>query len=421
MARCSLYFRKLWEGKRCAVHDRLVVACLAPFSFAYCLIMAVRALLYRGGVFPTRRLAVPVISIGNLSVGGTGKTPVTALVARHLISRGYRPAVISRGYGASGRGDVRIVSDGSEILLTPEESGDEPYLLARSTPGLIVVTGRDRYNAGKVAIDRFQPDVFLLDDGFQHLGLHRDLNILLLDGVKPFGNGFALPAGLLREPVSAARRADLVIFTRCSGAMPNVPFGPIPSYRATHEIGSIVSMSDGERVSVSRLSDLRGVAFAGIADPDSFFHMIRQKGMTIVAELAFPDHCAYDGREVDMILSRFRSANGDYLITTEKDEVKLLSNDAIRDAAFAARLEVTFPEWQGMVSSIEKILAGRRNSMSLSEELLAILVCPNCKGGISLCKDGNGLLCAACRLKYPIRDGIPVMLVDEAEKIVQNS
>lgn len=403
------------------MHDRLIVACLAPFSFAYCLIMAVRALLYRGRVLPARRLAVPVISIGNLSVGGTGKTPVTALLARHLLSRGYRPAVISRGYGASGGGDVRIVSDGLEIMLTPEESGDEPYLLARSTPGLIVVTGRDRYNAGKVAIDVFQPDVLLLDDGFQHLGLHRDLNILLLDGTRPFGNGFALPAGLLREPVSAARRADLVIFTRCSGAVPNVPFGAIPSFRALHEIGSIVPMSGGERVEVSSLSGLRGVAFAGIADPDSFFHMVRQRGMTIVAELAFPDHCAYDGSDVDMILSRFRSAEGDYLITTEKDEVKLLSNDAVRDVAFTARLVVAVPEWQGMLSSIEKILTERRNSMSLSEELLAILVCPNCKGEVSLCDDSSGLVCAACRLTYPIRDGIPVMLVEEAEKNVRNA
>ena len=171
-----------------------------------------------------------MVSIGNITVGGTGKTPVTAYIARFLLAQGYRVAVLSRGYGGSLEGQTCVVSDGLTIMLSAVECGDEPYLLASTVPGLMVVIGTDRYAAGQLAIEQLAPDIFLLDDGFQHLRLHRDLNILLQDFSRPFGNGLTLPAGILREPSSAASRADLVIFTRApKGATIPVDTGAVPS------------------------------------------------------------------------------------------------------------------------------------------------------------------------------------------------
>jgi tetraacyldisaccharide 4'-kinase len=153
---------------------------LAPFAVLYGMVLRVRALLYQVGILSIRKLPCPVISIGNITVGGTGKTPATMLVAKELQERGYRVAVLSRGYGGSLEGQVAVVSDGESVLLGPEQAGDEPCLLAQTVPGLMVVIGSDRYQAGLVALERLKPDILLLDDGFQHIRLHRDLNILLL-------------------------------------------------------------------------------------------------------------------------------------------------------------------------------------------------------------------------------------------------
>ena len=166
-----------------------------------------------------------MISVGNITVGGTGKTPATAFIARLLIGRGLKVAVLSRGYGGSMEGETAIVADGRTILLDAGQCGDEPYLLAATVPGLMVVMGADRYSAGMLAMERLSPDIFLLDDGFQHLRLRRDLDILLVDWARPFGNGRTLPAGLLREPLSAVQRADLVVYTRCPQGPPLPPGG----------------------------------------------------------------------------------------------------------------------------------------------------------------------------------------------------
>jgi tetraacyldisaccharide 4'-kinase len=146
--------------------------------------------LYRIGILETRKLPRLVISIGNIAVGGTGKTPVTAHLARLIMAQGLKVAVLSRGYGGTLEGQTAIVSDGREITLSADQCGDEPFLLAKSVPGLAVVIGSDRYAAGQLALKGFDTDIFLLDDGFQHLRLHRDLNILLLDCSRPFGNGW---------------------------------------------------------------------------------------------------------------------------------------------------------------------------------------------------------------------------------------
>jgi tetraacyldisaccharide 4'-kinase len=212
MAKPDHYFRDLWSGKRHGPADRLLLALLTILSFPYEQVVRLRAWAYRSGVLSSRRLPRPVISVGNLTVGGTGKTPAVAMLAKYFISRGKRAVVLSRGYGGTLRGGLGIVSDGTNLLLTPGEGGDEPYLLATTVSGLAVVVGADRYRAGLFAMERLAPDIFILDDGFQHLRLDRDLNILLLDNGQPFGNGKTLPAGLLREPRSAVQRRSRYLY-----------------------------------------------------------------------------------------------------------------------------------------------------------------------------------------------------------------
>lgn len=297
---------------------------LLPPSLIYALIQVIRAALYRVCILKGKRLPRPVISIGNITVGGTGKTPVTACIARLLLERGLRVAVLSRGYGGSLEGQTAIVSDGKNILRTAAECGDEPYLLATSVPGLMVIIGSDRHSAGLLAIEQLQPDLFLLDDGFQHLRLQRDLNILLLDAKRPFGNGCCLPAGLLREPKSAAGRADLIIHTRCQDVPASTPgLGRTPQLSASHELTEAIPLTGGAPLSLSSLAGHKLIAFAGIAEPESFFQGLRDHGLAPLATLSLPDHAAYTKDTIAQIAQTARCNDAAYILTTEKDGVKL--------------------------------------------------------------------------------------------------
>jgi tetraacyldisaccharide 4'-kinase len=350
------YFRELWEGKRSGWSDKLIIVVLIPCALVYSIVLRVRGVLYRLGILPSFRLGVPVISVGNLSVGGTGKTPLSVHVARLLITRGKRVVVLSRGYGGAGGSAVRVVSDGARILLSASEAGDEPVLLARSVAGLIVVTGSDRYRAGVEAIKRFNPNVILLDDGFQHLRLQRDLNILLLDAARPFGNGWTLPAGLLREPRSALHRADLIVYTRADKAMEIQNVAGIPVCRSAHRLTGVVSLFGGELSSFSILFGKKGVACAGIADPGSFFSALEQEGLDLAARISFRDHCPYDQTERAEICRVMKESGADYLITTEKDGVKLASFQEVFPDAYAAVLDLEVFDLSVLEGEIEKLL-----------------------------------------------------------------
>jgi tetraacyldisaccharide 4'-kinase len=350
------YFRELWEGKRIGWVDKLIVALLLPCALVYGVVLRIRSFLYFRGIMPSFALGVPVISVGNLSVGGTGKTPLTILIARLLIARGKRVVVLSRGYGGAGGSAVRIVSDGSRILLPVSEAGDEPVLLARSVPGLIVVTCSDRYQGGLEALKQFRPDIFLLDDGFQHLRLRRDLNILLLDAARPFGNGWTLPAGLLREPLSAVKRADLIVYTRADGATACPALADIPVCRSSHRLSGVVSLRGGELTAFSIFAGKKVVACAGIADPGAFFDALTREGVDLAATLAFPDHCLYDRTERAEICRVIAETGADFLITTEKDAVKLTAFPAISEVAYAAVLTLEIIDSRVLEAKIEKLL-----------------------------------------------------------------
>lgn len=318
------YWRGLATGRRTGLLDTLMLLLLMPLALLYALVQQLRARLYQCGILKTERLPRPVVSIGNVTVGGTGKTPVSAYIARILLARGYKVAVLSRGYGGSLEGQTCVVSDGTTIMLSAGECGDEPYLLASTVPGLMVVIGTDRYAAGKTAIQQLAPDIFLLDDGFQHLRLHRDLNILLLDFSLPFGNGWTLPAGILREPSAAVKRADLVIFTRApENARMHRDMGKISHCLSSHTIIDLLPLGAHSPVPFSHCFGHTVLAFAGIADPDSFFAGLRSQGLNLVQTLSFPDHVIYDPERCHEIADAVRTSGADFLVTTEKDGVKL--------------------------------------------------------------------------------------------------
>lgn len=337
------YWRGLASGGRTGLIDKLALLLLAPFAWLYSLVLQLRSQLYLRGMLKTHRLPRPVVSIGNITVGGTGKTPVTAYIARFLLAQGYRVAVLSRGYGGSLEGQTCVVSDGATIMLGAGECGDEPYLLASTVPGLMVVIGTDRYAAGQLAMQQLVPDIFLLDDGFQHLRLHRDLNILLLDFSRPFGNNLTLPAGILRESSTAVRRADLVIFTRApEGATLTADTGGIPGCISCHTIVDLLPLGSRTPVTFSRCNGHKVLAFAGIADPDSFFEGLRAKGLNLVQCLNFPDHVVYNRERYDEIAKAMRVSGADFLITTEKDGVKLKGfSQEYAARTLLARLELT--------------------------------------------------------------------------------
>ncbi|HET6488139.1 MAG TPA: tetraacyldisaccharide 4'-kinase [Syntrophales bacterium] len=285
--------------------------------------------LFDSGFLQQQRIGCPVISVGNLTVGGTGKTPMVILLAGMLKDRGMRPAVLSRGYGGKNTADVLVVSDGMRVLAGPEEAGDEPVLIARRLGDVPVLAGPKRVVTGRHALEHFGVGAILLDDGFQHRYLHRDLDIVLLDSAQPLGNGFLLPRGPLREPPSALARAGAIAFTRSGEGdagetderLSGILSGGI--VLRTRVRPTSLTTQDGEQKPLSILQGKRVFAFAGIARPDSFRRTIESLGGVIAGFRAFPDHHRYRAEDLGRIESESGLAKADILLATEKDLVKL--------------------------------------------------------------------------------------------------
>jgi tetraacyldisaccharide 4'-kinase len=326
-------------------------------SLVYALIQGMRAGMYRVGILTDKKLPRPVVSIGNIGVGGTGKTPVTAFIARKLLARGFKVACLSRGYGGAFEGQTTIVSDGAGPVLSAEQCGDEPFLLASSVLGLMVIIGTDRYAAGMLAMERLSPDIFLLDDGFQHLRLHRDLDILLLDCVRPFGNGWTLPAGLLREPSGAALRADWVVHTRCRDGVMHLPLlDGIPQISCRYRLGKLMTLTGGEPVEMTAICENGIVACAGIAEPEQFFSGLEALGLKVLCRLPLPDHAAYDTGVISRMKNALLRSGARYCVVTEKDSVKLMNIPGeLADAILVAQLDLEM-DGDGLLKDILNLL-----------------------------------------------------------------
>jgi tetraacyldisaccharide 4'-kinase len=341
--------------------DILKISLLWPLSLAYALVMELRAGAYKIGLFRSHKSSVPVISIGNIVAGGTGKTPMAIYVAQVLMHSGLRPAVLSRGYKRKSRTSPKeplVVSNGAALQCGVETAGDEPFLMAsrllgtEGKPGAMVIVGRDRVAGAEKAVE-LGAQVIVLDDGFQHLRLKRDLDIVLLDSQRPYDNGWLLPAGMLREPSMALKRADIVISTRRDEAV-LIKYNKshnVPTYKnakeflgffTNHKATNILELLKGQLIvrEIGILANKKIMLLSGIARPASFRKSIEMLGYAISEELIYPDH--YNYRAKDLMAIRDAAKNVDCILTTEKDIVRFPREWDPEKSLYAMQIEVEF-------------------------------------------------------------------------------
>lgn len=317
-------------------------ALLLAASWGYGLAVRSRAALYRKGRLKSCCLPCKTISIGNIVAGGTGKTPMTIWLAGRLREAGVRVAVISRGYGGSAEKNSGVVSNGKQVLMGPEKAGDEPFMMANQLPGVPVMAGRNRYASSMMAIKRFGCDAVILDDGFQHLRLERDLDLVLIDSRRPLGNGLMLPRGPLREPASALGRAQGLVLTRCENGAPVAhilkQYAPsAPVFQSVHAPYLSLFLKAGQRpqsavmlerhkaIDCKYLLKRRVMGISGIARNNAFRETLLNLKADLVGFAGFPDHHLYTDQDICAILKTARQRSADLLATTEKDWVRLVS------------------------------------------------------------------------------------------------
>lgn len=321
---------------------------LSVLSLLYAVGVRARLAAYRIGLLRRHRLPVQVISVGNITVGGTGKTPVVLYIARMLRDQGKRVVIISRGYGRkSGRDSVRIVSDGEHLLIPPRSAGDEPYLCAQKQTGVPVMVGKDRVRVGREAIARFRPEVLLLDDGFQHMRLQRDLNIVVVDASNPFDNSHLLPRGLLREPIEGLRRADLCWLTRVDQC-PDLPelqdrlrslCPGVPIAETLHRPTRLRSLDRRHHLDLEDLREKTVVALSSIGNPGAFEQTLTHLKATI-HPIRFPDHHPYTSKDIQHVLRVAQEVNAWAVVTTEKDAVRWPDVDRPPVAVLVLEIEI---------------------------------------------------------------------------------
>ena len=317
---------------------------LCFLSILYGWSLRLRSALYSNNLLKSNQLPCPVISVGNITVGGTGKTPLVMALAKGLQERGIKVAILSRGYKGK-RASGAIVSDGQTIFLSPEEAGDEPYLMALRLKETPVLIGKDRYTTGRIALQRYLVQGILLDDGFQHLQLHRDLNILLVDSTIGFGDLHLLPRGILREPLAHLRRADLFILTKIENpetcrSRENLIQKIHPSTRIFHSHYEPTGLigPNGEWEDLDSFKGKKVLAFSGIANPSPFLSLLKKYGMKVIKESIFPDHHPYTNEDLASLEEKREGT--DWMVTTEKDLVRLKTLEIGRLPIRALRIEM---------------------------------------------------------------------------------
>lgn len=319
-------------------NEKAVAGLLRPASAVYGLVTAARLLAYQNGILKQSKLPATVLSVGNITCGGTGKTPVTIDLAQRLVEAGRSVAVLSRGYKRRSTAKYLVVSDGKEQLAGCADSGDEPFLIAKSVPGCVVIVGSQRVLTAAIAINDFQCDTILLDDGFQHLPIHRDEDIVLIDYSDDLSKDNLLPAGRLREPSSALARATWIVITkvpedadlqrleRMRDYLTRLnPVASISACRMTTDALTDLNQHD-ENADSSVLRDARVVAFSAIAKPNAFTAQLQELGADVVTHRSFPDHHWYTAADMQAIRELLVKYEADTVVTTEKDAVKLDPN-----------------------------------------------------------------------------------------------
>jgi tetraacyldisaccharide 4'-kinase len=342
-------------------------AFLQALSWIFNGIAQARYWLYRHRILHDQPLGCLVVVVGNLTVGGTGKTPVVEKFARALQERGRKVAILSRGYKSKAppfwkkwwfalthteEPPPRIVSDGERVLLDSEQAGDEPYMLARNLPGVIVLVDKNRVKAGAYAIKKFGCDTLVLDDGFQYLPLKGRLNLLLVDKTNPFGNGHLLPRGILREPIKHLKRASYVFLTKSNGQRDAELEAVIQQYNPGVDVIECAHRPQylqrfgragdaaGARESLAWLKGRKVAAFSGIATPESFEKFLRDLGALIMVRERYLDHYRYTEEDLAELAQIARREGAECLITTEKDAVRIPESSAWPVPLYYLRLEI---------------------------------------------------------------------------------
>ena len=303
---------------------------LTPFSLLFRLACAIRLFLYRSGVFRQKRLTAKVISVGNITVGGTGKTPLVMYIAERLKENGKNVAILTRGYKRKKKEMVDLLLR-AQKRVSWEDVGDEPYLMMQNLSDIPIIVSKHRVVSGLHAIEKYRADFLILDDGFQHLKLHRDLDIVVIDSTNPFGNGKLLPAGRLREPLSSLKRADLFVLTKTDQASDLdelirtlQKYNPqAPLVESIYRIRSIDQLSDGVSVNLKEVEHKRALVFSGIGNPSSFENSLNQLKIQILKHHRFSDHFAYHQKDILSLIEEAKSLKADFIITTEKDSVRI--------------------------------------------------------------------------------------------------
>ncbi len=341
---------------------RMAAVFLNGLSYLFESIVRLRWFLYSNRIFRNRPLGCLVVVVGNLTVGGTGKTPVVEKFARSLHEQGRKVAILSRGYKSRKEPFYRkwwralshisepppkIVSDGETVLLGPREAGDEPYMLARNLPGVHVLVDKNRVKAGAYAIRRFGCDTLLLDDGLQYLPLKGSMNLVLVEKTNPFGNRRLLPRGILREPISHLKRASYVFLTKSDGGASDEMEALIHRHNpeveiieCAHRPTHLRSLDLARELPLETLRDARVGAFSGIAVPEGFEAFLREQGASVRYNRRFLDHHWFSVQDLREVAEGARSIGVDFLVTTEKDAVRIAPGTDLGLPVYFLRLEI---------------------------------------------------------------------------------
>lgn len=378
VANLQTYFIDLVHDKEVrGLWRRLIMAVFYVFSLIYGQLVNLKLSMYHIGWFKKERLTCFVISLGNVTVGGTGKTPTAQHLAREIRDMGYRVAILNRGYRAKWRGAVGIVSDGHALKMDAETAGDEAFMLAKHLPNVPVLIGPERAVTGRYAIEHFGAQVAILDDGYQHWQLERDMDILLVDAVNVFGNGYLLPRGTLREPLSHIDRADVCLMTKVDQAAPGAIEYIWETFRSYNQDGLILESIHQPRqfvrladwyediaaggVPVTELKGKKVLAVSAIGNPASFEQTLADLGIEIVESMRYPDHHDYGEKDMAEVLYRAETLGVEAIIITEKDAVKV-PGDVVRAKwripMYVISVEVTFQKGQeAFFSTLKEALA----------------------------------------------------------------
>ena len=320
-----------------------------PFSIMYAIIIYIRNKLYDWRIFDIKQIPeTKCISVGNITTGGTGKTPAVEYLAKILTQKGKKVAILSRGYRRKSTGTL-TVSDGHQIYADYEQSGDEPQLLARNLAGVPVIVESDRFKGGMFIWETFKPEIIILDDAFQHRRIERDLNIVLVDCTSGLQQDSLLPAGTLREPLSALKRSDIILLTRVDQADQIISIrNIIKKYtnalicETIHQPVSLKELNSNSEYSVDLIRNKKVALFSGIGNPGAFRSTIMKLEADIVSESTFFDHHNYSQSELQEIYEKASINNADWIITTEKDAVKLSKTKMIDYSIYYVKIQLQF-------------------------------------------------------------------------------